>query len=96
MFDFYFVIFIINIFFLNYYINWLGFIVFGVFGEVKGFYEGWKKYGKFFWRELVQFFIDMVKKGFLFGYVVYKVVVRLIVKFFIKKDFGLRFVKMCR
>ncbi|KAJ7375104.1 hypothetical protein OS493_001838 [Desmophyllum pertusum] len=39
----------------------------GVPGEVKGFYEAWKKYGKLAWKELVQPAIDMATNGFPFG-----------------------------
>lgn len=94
--DFYLVIFIINILFLNHHTNWLGPTASGVPGEVKGFYEGWKKYGKLPWRELVQPSIDMAKKGFPFGYAAYKAAARSTVKPLLKKDPGLRFVKMCR
>ena len=43
----------------------------GVPGEVKGFFEAWKKYGKLHWVDLVQPAIDMAKKGFPFGYAAY-------------------------
>ncbi|KAJ7375034.1 hypothetical protein OS493_001764 [Desmophyllum pertusum] len=43
----------------------------GVPGEVKGFYEAWKKYGKLSWKELVQPSIDMATNGFPFGYSAY-------------------------
>ena len=36
-------------------------------GEVKGFYEAWKKYGKLHWVDLVQPSIDMARNGFSFG-----------------------------
>ena len=39
----------------------------GVPGEVKGFYEAWKKYGKLTWKELVQLSIEMARNGFPFG-----------------------------
>ena len=65
----------------------------GVPGEVKGFYEAWKKYGKLPWKNLVQPSIDMARNGFPFGYSAEYAAKRSSVFKYIKADPGLRFVK---
>lgn len=51
--------------------GFLGATAAGVPGEVKGFYEAWKKYGKLQWADLVQPAINMSREGFPFGYSAY-------------------------
>ena len=62
----------------------------GVPGEVKGFYEAWRKYGKMHWADLVQPSIDMAKKGFPFGYSAYYAATRPKYTPLLKRDPGHR------
>lgn len=63
----------------------------GVPGEVKGFYEAWKKYGgNILWKDLVQPSIDMARDGFPFGPSAYYAATRSSVKPRLKADPGLR------
>lgn len=62
----------------------------GVPGEVKGFYEAWKKYGKMTWKELVQPTINMARDGFPFGYSAYYAATRTSVQPLLKDDPGHR------
>ncbi|XP_068678328.1 glutathione hydrolase 1 proenzyme-like isoform X2 [Montipora foliosa] len=62
----------------------------GVPGEVKGFHEAWKKYGKMAWKDLVQPSIDMAKNGFPFGYSAHYAATRKSVKPLLKNNPGFR------
>lgn len=62
----------------------------GVPGEVKGFHEAWKKYGKLPWKDLVQPSIDMAKDGFSFGYSAHYAATRSKVTPLLRKDAGFR------
>ncbi|PFX23881.1 Gamma-glutamyltranspeptidase 1 [Stylophora pistillata] len=63
----------------------------GVPGEVKGFYEAWKKYGgKIPWKDLVQPSIDMARDGFPFGFSAYYAATRSSVQPLLKADPGFR------
>lgn len=68
----------------------LGATAAGVPGEVKGFYEAWKKYGKMNWKDLVQPTIDMARNGFPFGYSAHYAATRTSVIPLIKNDPGHR------
>ena len=59
-------------------------------GEVKGYYEAWKKYGKLSWKELLQPSIDMARNGFPFGYSAHYAATRTSVKPILKTNAGLR------
>lgn len=62
----------------------------GVPGEVKGFHEAWKKYGKLPWKDLVQPSIEMAKNGFSFGYSAHYAATRSKVTPLLRKDAGFR------
>ncbi len=62
----------------------------GVPGEVKGFYEAWKKYGELAWKDLVQPTINMARNGFPFGYSAYYAAKRTSVQPRLKADPGHR------
>ena len=61
-------------------------------GEVKGFYEAWKKYGKMTWKDLVQPTIDMARNGFPFGYSAHYAATRTRYTPLLKNDPGHRYV----
>lgn len=61
----------------------------GIPGEIKGFHEAWKQYGRLQWKELVQPAIDFARNGFLFGYAAFTAANRSSVLKAIKKDEGL-------
>jgi len=63
----------------------------GVPGEVKGFYEAWKKYGKLDWADLVQPSINMTRTGFSFGHSAYYAATRAKYTPLLKADPGHRF-----
>ena len=63
----------------------------GVPGEVKGFLEASKKYGKLNWTDLVQPSIDMAKRGFPFGHSAYYAATRTKITPLLKADPGHRF-----
>ena len=63
----------------------------GVPGEVKGFLEAWKKYGKLHWAVLVQPSIDMAREGFPFGHSAYYAATRAKYTPLLKADPGHRF-----
>ena len=62
----------------------------GIPGEIKGFLEAWKQYGRLPWKELVQPAIDFAKNGFRFGQAAFAAANRESVLEAIKKDEGLR------
>ena len=62
----------------------------GIPGEIKGFHEAWKQYGRLQWKELVQPAIDFARNGFLFGYAAFTAANRSSVLKAIEKDEGLR------